>query len=151
MISQLLNLDVCAVLFVMQITSPLVDAWRVGGLARFINHSARPNLIAVYVAYRPEHLEVPRLIFFANQSILPGQELTFVYNESLADHEAGPDSARSGLDTHGPMLDKTPACKQMAFNCCCVDCAKSSIQSAVLDPAQVGASMALEGRPPLQG
>ena len=53
-----------------------MDARERGSLARFVNHSARPNLLAVYAATRPEHLRAPLVAFFAARPIAPGEELT---------------------------------------------------------------------------
>lgn len=56
-----------------------VDPSKYGNVARFINHSCRPNLCKVAVYTDHADRRYPRVAFFANQTIFPGQELSIDY------------------------------------------------------------------------
>lgn len=71
-----------------------VDATRKGNLARFINHSCRPNLVVVPV--RSDSV-VPRLCLFACRDIAQGEELTFSYFG-----RTGSEAIMSGGISYGP-------------------------------------------------
>lgn len=53
----------------------VIDAYKEGNLARFINHSKSPNLQPLWILERG----LLHLIFFANKDIEAGSELTFNY------------------------------------------------------------------------
>lgn len=71
-----------------------VDATRKGNLARFINHSCRPNLVVVPV--RSDSV-IPRLCLFTCREIELGEELTFSYFG-----KTGTEAAMSGGISLGP-------------------------------------------------
>ena len=56
-----------------------IDASAMGGVARFCNHSHKPNLVAVEVLIEHRDPRLPRFALFARKNILPGTELTFNY------------------------------------------------------------------------
>uniref|UniRef100_A0A915D310 ADP-ribosylation factor 1-like 2 n=1 Tax=Ditylenchus dipsaci TaxID=166011 RepID=A0A915D310_9BILA len=53
--------------------------WLLGNVARFINHSCDPNLVALVGIYGPR--EIPRLLLFSIRTILAGEELSINYGD----------------------------------------------------------------------
>ncbi|KAL6659084.1 hypothetical protein ACP70R_003124 [Stipagrostis hirtigluma subsp. patula] len=60
-----------------------VDAMKMGNLARFINHSCTPNLVAQNVLYDHDDVSKPRVMFFAGEDILPLKDLSYDYNYNI--------------------------------------------------------------------
>ncbi|KAL6633867.1 hypothetical protein ACP70R_026538 [Stipagrostis hirtigluma subsp. patula] len=60
-----------------------VDALKCGNLARFINHSCTPNLVAQNVLYDHDDISKPRVMFFAGEDILPLKDLSYDYNYKI--------------------------------------------------------------------
>lgn len=60
-----------------------IDASKCGGVARFINHSCKPNLFVQCVLYDNCNLDLPHVMLFASQAIRPFQELTYDYGYAL--------------------------------------------------------------------
>ncbi|EDV25202.1 uncharacterized protein TRIADDRAFT_26103, partial [Trichoplax adhaerens] len=60
-----------------------IDATKFGNIARFINHSCSPNLLAIAVRI---NTNVPHLAFFAKRDIAPNEELTFDYAGGYRDN-----------------------------------------------------------------
>eukprot|EP00475_Leptophrys_vorax_P023510 TRINITY_DN32161_c0_g1_i1.p1 TRINITY_DN32161_c0_g1~~TRINITY_DN32161_c0_g1_i1.p1 ORF type:complete len:540 (+),score=95.78 TRINITY_DN32161_c0_g1_i1:54-1622(+) len=56
-----------------------VDADRLGSVARFLNHSCDPNLVAREAFIHHRNPKFPRIAFFARRDIHPQEELTFDY------------------------------------------------------------------------
>nr|XP_033779453.1 histone-lysine N-methyltransferase SUV39H1 isoform X3 [Geotrypetes seraphini] len=57
-----------------------VDAAYYGNISHFVNHSCNPNLQVYNVFIDNLDERLPRIAFFATQTIWPGEELTFDYN-----------------------------------------------------------------------
>ncbi|KAG0554700.1 hypothetical protein M758_12G115400 [Ceratodon purpureus] len=60
-----------------------IDASKYGGVARFINHSCKPNLFVQCVLYDNSNVDLPHVMLFAATSIRPLQELTYDYGYAL--------------------------------------------------------------------
>ncbi|KAL5707685.1 [histone H3]-lysine(4) N-trimethyltransferase [Ranunculus cassubicifolius] len=60
-----------------------IDAGKVGGIARFINHSCEPNLFVQCVLNSHHDIKLARVMLFAADSIPPLQELTYDYGYVL--------------------------------------------------------------------
>ena len=81
-LGQLTDADMCYILILREhlasgaVLHTCIDASCYGNVARFINHSCAPNLTLVAVR---THSVLPRLCFFANRLISPGEELAFGY------------------------------------------------------------------------
>jgi ankyrin repeat protein len=60
-------------------TNYAVDADRLGSVARFLNHSCDPNLVAREAFVQHRNMKFPRIAFFARRDIQPQEELTFDY------------------------------------------------------------------------
>ncbi len=69
----------------------LIDAREQGNLARFINHSERPNLQALFVHYDGLY----HVIFLALRKICTGEELTFDYGPKYWNRTPAIDDSRS--------------------------------------------------------
>ncbi|KAL8475194.1 hypothetical protein ACS0TY_031571 [Phlomoides rotata] len=54
----------------------IIDATRKGGIARFVNHSCKPNCVAKVISVRAEK----KVVFFADRDIYPGEEITYDYH-----------------------------------------------------------------------
>ncbi|CAI9775495.1 unnamed protein product [Fraxinus pennsylvanica] len=54
----------------------IIDATRKGGIARFVNHSCKPNCVARVVSVRNEK----KVVFLAERDIYPGEEITYDYH-----------------------------------------------------------------------
>lgn len=61
----------------------VIDASKFGGVARFINHSCKPNLFVQCVLYDDCDLDIPHVMLFAGREIRPFQELTYDYGYAL--------------------------------------------------------------------
>lgn len=61
----------------------VIDASKYGGVARFINHSCKPNLFVQCVLYDDCDLDIPHVMLFASREIRPFQELTYDYGYAL--------------------------------------------------------------------
>jgi [histone H3]-lysine9 N-trimethyltransferase EHMT len=57
-----------------------IDANYYGNVARFINHSCAPNLVAVQVQAQSRDGRMPRIAFFSTTTIQPFTELTIDYH-----------------------------------------------------------------------
>lgn len=59
-----------------------IDALNKGNLSRFVNHSCDPNIrvVKVFTDFADERL--PKIVFFANRTIQPGEELSINYGEA---------------------------------------------------------------------
>lgn len=57
----------------------VIDATRMGGLARFINHSCDPNCVAKTIALNGSK----RIVMYAKKHLRPGDELTYDYKFPL--------------------------------------------------------------------
>ncbi|OEL19993.1 Histone-lysine N-methyltransferase, H3 lysine-9 specific SUVH5 [Dichanthelium oligosanthes] len=62
-----------------------IDAAEYGNIGRFINHSCSPNLYTQNVLWDHDDKRMPRIMFFAAETIPPLQELTYDYNYEI-DH-----------------------------------------------------------------
>ena len=82
-----------------------IDASKYGGVARFINHSCKPNLFVQCVLYDDCNLDLPHVMLFASTSIRPFQEITYDYGYALD----------SVFDEHGRPKQKPCHCD--ARNC----------------------------------
>ena len=62
-----------------------LDANLVGNIARFVNHSCNPNVVAKQMLIECEDIRIPRIAFFAKREIKVGDELTidYHYNEKI--------------------------------------------------------------------
>lgn len=60
-----------------------IDAGRVGGVARFINHSCEPNLFVQCVLSSHHDIKVAKVMLFAADTIPPLQELCYDYGYAL--------------------------------------------------------------------
>lgn len=60
-----------------------IDGEHIGGVARFINHSCSPNLLAYAVVSDRRDCKVYDIAFFTNRVIYAGEELTYDYVECL--------------------------------------------------------------------
>ena len=58
-----------------------IDANRYANLARFINHSCRPNVVPVKVFAEHQDLRFPHIALFACRDIKKGDELGFDYGK----------------------------------------------------------------------
>ncbi|KDP46771.1 hypothetical protein JCGZ_06559 [Jatropha curcas] len=67
-----------------------IDAGSCGNVARFINHSCRPNLFVQCVLSSHHDIRLARVVLFAADDIPPMQELTYDYGYVL-DSVIGPD------------------------------------------------------------
>jgi euchromatic histone-lysine N-methyltransferase len=83
----------------------VIDASKYGGVARFINHSCKPNLFVQCVLYDDCNLDLPHVMLFAAAAIRPFQELTYDYGYALD----------SVFDENG--LPKQKPCHCDARNC----------------------------------
>ncbi|KAG8375823.1 hypothetical protein BUALT_Bualt10G0140400 [Buddleja alternifolia] len=54
----------------------IIDATRKGGIARFVNHSCKPNCVAKVISVRNEK----KVVFIAERDIYPGEEITYDYH-----------------------------------------------------------------------
>ncbi|KAL1672623.1 hypothetical protein EV122DRAFT_255720 [Schizophyllum commune] len=63
-----------------------IDCSRIGNFTKFINHSCDPNLTVVGV-YIDHSIDVPRITFFANRPIDPGEELCISYVDTPGKEE----------------------------------------------------------------
>ncbi|OQV19106.1 putative Histone-lysine N-methyltransferase EHMT2 [Hypsibius exemplaris] len=65
------------------VTNFYIDASQKGNIARFINHSCDPNLIAVHVFYDDNNPQMGmHICFYASEDIKEGKELCFDYGNS---------------------------------------------------------------------
>lgn len=64
----------------------IIDATKLGGMARFINHSCQPNAYARVVA-TDEMFTEKRIIIFAGKDILEGEEVTYDYKFPIEDEK----------------------------------------------------------------
>ncbi|KAF3433207.1 hypothetical protein FNV43_RR24309 [Rhamnella rubrinervis] len=62
-----------------------IDGVKFGNVARFINHSCSPNLVARDVLYDHDDERIPHVMLFATKDIPPSRELTFDYNFRVCD------------------------------------------------------------------
>ena len=58
-----------------------IDANRYANIARFINHSCRPNVVPVKVFAEHQDLRFPHIALFACRDIKKGEDLGFDYGE----------------------------------------------------------------------
>ncbi|CAA3017211.1 isoform 2 of histone-lysine n-methyltransferase atx1 [Olea europaea subsp. europaea] len=59
----------------------IIDATRKGGIARFVNHSCKPNCVARVISGRNEK----KVVFLAERDIYPGEEITYDYHFNYED------------------------------------------------------------------
>ena len=53
----------------------IIDATKVGSLARFVNHSCAPNCLTQIIV----HAKRKKIALYAKRDILPGEELVYDY------------------------------------------------------------------------
>ncbi|CAM9462778.1 unnamed protein product [Scytosiphon promiscuus] len=82
----------------------VVDAKDFGNVARFMNHSCDGNLIKKMVFVESHDSRIPRIAFFAPESIEAGEELTYDYNYKLGSVEGTSLVCRCGADSCRGML-----------------------------------------------
>uniref|UniRef100_A0A914HL84 SET domain-containing protein n=1 Tax=Globodera rostochiensis TaxID=31243 RepID=A0A914HL84_GLORO len=59
----------------------LLDAYRKGNLARFVNHSCQPNCRALLATIENDDQRVPRVVIYAIRTIYAGEELVMDYGQ----------------------------------------------------------------------
>jgi histone-lysine N-methyltransferase SETD1 len=62
----------------------LVDATRMGGVARFANHCCDPNCYTTIIKSGGK----PRVVLYSKRSIEPGEEITYNYNFDVDEDES---------------------------------------------------------------
>ncbi|UYV70644.1 SUV39H2 [Cordylochernes scorpioides] len=60
-----------------------VDATYMGNASHFVNHSCSPNMTVFAVWVNNLDSRMPRIAFFSNRTIQPGEELTFDYTKDM--------------------------------------------------------------------
>ncbi|KAL1750657.1 hypothetical protein FB107DRAFT_175729, partial [Schizophyllum commune] len=78
----------------------VIDASRAGNFTRFFNHSCDANLSSIGVFSNEPNNSTPKLAFFANRDIAPGEELCIRYM-SVTSRDGAGDAAESGQDGTG--------------------------------------------------
>ncbi|KAL1699532.1 hypothetical protein EV121DRAFT_284016 [Schizophyllum commune] len=78
----------------------VIDASRAGNFTRFLNHSCDANLSSIGVFSNEPNNGTPKLAFFANRDIAPGEELCIRYM-SIPDQDGAGDAAETGQDGAG--------------------------------------------------
>jgi len=84
-----------------------VNAMRFGSVARFINHSCRPNLFVQPVMYHQRDTDMHYLCLFAMETVYPFTELTYDYAYCTTDTERNSD----GTVQHVPCLCGAETCR----------------------------------------
>ncbi|KAL1724968.1 hypothetical protein EV714DRAFT_183930, partial [Schizophyllum commune] len=78
----------------------VIDASRAGNFTRFLNHSCDANLSSIGVFSNEPNNGTPKLAFFANRDIVPGEELCIRYM-SIPDQDGAGDAAETREDGAG--------------------------------------------------
>ena len=55
----------------------IVDATKIGSMARFMNHSCDPNAYAKIISVDAEQGQDKKIVVFANRDITAGEEITY--------------------------------------------------------------------------
>ena len=82
----------------------VIDANHEGGVARWINHSCKPNCEAVLEEHDGDDRRKDRVFIEATRAIKPGEELAYNYGITLD-------------EAHTPRMKKIWACRCGAKNC----------------------------------
>ena len=64
---------------------PVIDAQRVGHLARFINHSCQPSLSMYQLLQQQRSALIPRFALFTSRAVQQGEELSFDYGKGYGE------------------------------------------------------------------
>ncbi|KAI9016344.1 hypothetical protein CLU79DRAFT_764574 [Phycomyces nitens] len=92
----------------------VIDAFHLGNVSRFINHSCSPNLKVHSVFYDSADVYYHRIAFFSNRRIEKGEELTLDYGGGylgIKDLEGDQEITRNRMECHC----KTESCRKWIY------------------------------------